>query len=117
MKIVFWGTPHFAVPSLEAIIQAGHEVSCVISQPDRRRGRGSSISPSPVKNRAMEMNIPVFTPNSVRKDIELNQALISIQADIFIVVAFGQILPKSILEIPSLTIDSPITIISSSSVR
>ena len=62
MKILFWGTPRYAVPSLEALHAAGHTIVAVVTQPDRRRGRGKALQPSPVKERALQLGVPVFTP-------------------------------------------------------
>ncbi len=102
MKIVFWGTPRYAAENLTKIVNAGHEVIAVITQPDRKRGRGKSLSPSPVKQTAIDIGIPVFTTQSIRKDQITKEILISLKADIYIVVAFGQILPREILDQPQL---------------
>ncbi|MFM8524760.1 MAG: methionyl-tRNA formyltransferase [Cyanobacteriota bacterium] len=102
MKLVFWGTPAYAVPSLNALVDAGHQVLAVVSQPDRRRGRGRSLQPSPVKQRALDLGLPVFTPERIRHDIETQQALDALGADLYVVVAFGQILPAEVLAQPPL---------------
>lgn len=99
MKIVFMGTPDFSVETLKQILAAGHEVSLVVTQPDRPRGRGKKPSFSPVKEYAMEQNIPCFQPEKIR-DESCMEILQEEQADIFVVVAFGQILPQRILDIP-----------------
>ena len=99
MKIVFMGTPDFSVETLKQILAAGHEVSLVVTQPDRPRGRGKKPSFSPVKEYAMEQNIPCFQPEKIR-DESCMEILQKEQADIFVVVAFGQILPQRILDIP-----------------
>ena len=99
MKVVFMGTPDFAVPCLEALISNGHEVVLCITQPDKPKGRSQILTPPPVKVTAMEKNIPVFQPVSMKTDetyIKLKEA----EADVFIVVAFGKILPQRILDIP-----------------
>jgi hypothetical protein len=96
MKIVFWGTPAYAVPSLDALVAAGHAVLAVVSQPDRRRGRGKELQPSPVKRRALELGLPVFTPERIRHDQATQHALGQLQADVYVVVAFGQILPAEV---------------------
>jgi methionyl-tRNA formyltransferase len=93
MKILFWGTPPYAVPSLDALLRAGHEVVGVVSQPDRRRGRGKQLIPSAVKARAMDLGLPVFTPSRIRRDGECQTDLAALGADAYVVVAFGQILP------------------------
>ena len=100
MKILFWGTPTYAVPTLDALSSAGHEIVGVVTQPDRRRGRGKQLIPSPVKARAVELGVPVFTPERIRKDLQCQQDLADLNADLSVVVAFGQILPNSVLEQP-----------------
>jgi len=102
MRILFWGTPPYAVPSLEALLADGHQVVGVVSQPDRRRGRGSTLSPSPVKQRALDLGLPMFTPERLRRDLPLQAQLASLDAEIGVVVAYGQILPKAVLEQPPL---------------
>ncbi len=102
MKIIFWGTPKYAIPTLDALIKDGNEILCVVTQPDKRRTRGRDKSPSPIKERAQEYKIPVITTSSIRKDVVTKEKIKSLNADIFIVVAFGQILPKDILELPRL---------------
>ena len=102
MKILFWGTPAYAVPSLDALVAAGHELVGVVSQPDRRRGRGKQLMPSPVKARALELGRPVFTPERIRREPTLQRQLASLGADAYVVVAFGQILPPEVLAQPPL---------------
>ena len=102
MKILFWGTPAYALPSLEALVGAGHSLVGVVSQPDRRRGRGKQLQPSPVKARALELGIPVFTPERIRRDDACQQQLAALGADVSVVVAFGQILPPAVLTQPPL---------------
>ncbi|SAY38877.1 methionyl-tRNA formyltransferase [Candidatus Synechococcus spongiarum] len=102
MRILFWGTPTYAVPCLDALITAGHGVVGVVSQPDRRRGRGGWPQPSPVKRRAMDLGLPVWTTPSLRQDAALKQQLAELAADVFVVVAFGQILPPEMLAQPRL---------------
>lgn len=96
MRIIFAGTPEFAVTPLNALIKH-HQVVAVFTQPDRRAGRGKKLSASPVKQIALLEDIPVFQPTSLRDQASLIQSL---QADLMVVVAYGMILPKSILEIP-----------------
>ncbi len=100
MKIVFWGTPKYAAENLINIVNAGNEVIAVVTQPDRKRGRGKELTPSPVKQTANDLGIPVLSTPSIRKDQKTKDILIGLKADIYIVVAFGQILPKEILDIP-----------------
>ena len=104
MKILFWGTPAYAVPSLEVLVQAGHELVGVVTQPDRRRGRGSALVPSAVKARSLELapEVPVFTPVRIRKDLAMQAELAALGADISVVVAFGQLLPIEVLQQPPL---------------
>ncbi len=102
MKILFWGTPAYAVPSLEALVAAGHELVGVVSQPDRRRGRGKELMASPVKARALELALPVFTPQRIRRDCECQAELAALGAEVSVVVAFGQILPQAVLDQPPL---------------
>jgi methionyl-tRNA formyltransferase len=102
MRILFWGTPAYAVPTLEALHGAGHTLVGVVSQPDRRRGRGGALSPSPVKQRALELGLPVFTPERVRRDMAFQDQLASLEAEVSVVVAYGQILPKTVLDQPPL---------------
>lgn len=101
MKVLFWGTPAYAVPSLEALAAAGHELVGVVSQPDRRRGRGKELLPSPVKARALELGLPVVTPQRIRREPELQAQLAALGADVYVVVAFGQILPPQVLAQPA----------------
>lgn len=99
MNIVFMGTPDFAVPSLKALIDE-FGVKAVYTQPDRPKGRGKKLAMSPVKEVAVENNVTVFQPNSLRKEPEAVEALKALEPDFIIVVAFGQILPKEVLDIP-----------------
>ncbi len=103
MKIVFFGTPQFAVPTLEAlIVNPEFEVVAVVTQPDKRRGRGNELSASPIKSVAVAHQIPVWQPKSVKKDAETLEKLQASQADGFVVVAYGQILSQAILDMPKL---------------
>ena len=97
MKVVFMGTPDFSVGTLEALVEAGHEVVLVVTQPDKPKGRGKEMQFTPVKECALKYNIPVFQPRRVR-ETECIEELRKYPADIMVVVAFGQILPKEILE-------------------
>jgi len=99
MKVVFMGTPDFAVGALEAIIEAGHLVTAVVTQPDKPKGRGKEVQMSPVKACAIKHDIPVFQPAKI-KAAEAVETLCTYQADIFVVAAFGQILSEEILEMP-----------------
>lgn len=98
MRIVFMGTPEFAVPSLRALCEHGYEVAGVFTQPDRPRGRGNRLSPSPVKEYALSQGIPVFQPEKIRRDgVDDLRAL---APDLCVTAAFGQILSQEILDIP-----------------
>ncbi|MCM1123027.1 MAG: methionyl-tRNA formyltransferase, partial [Eubacterium sp.] len=99
MKIVFMGTPDFAVGALEAIIQAGHQVAAVVTQPDKPRGRGKEVQVTPVKACALAHDIPVFQPVKI-KESDAVETLRGYGAGIFVVAAFGQILSEEILSMP-----------------
>ncbi|WP_457641541.1 methionyl-tRNA formyltransferase [Persephonella sp.] len=100
MRIVFWGTPDFAVESLKALLNSDHDIVAVVTQPDKPKGRGKKVQPSPVKVVALEHNIPVFQPEKVKNNKQLYQELKKLNPDIFVVVAYGKILPKEIIELP-----------------
>jgi len=100
MKVVFFGTPDFAVPSLEALVEHSRiEVLSAVTQPDKPKGRGKKLIPSPVKEVAAANNIPVLQPKRVKKDAALQQ-LREMKANVFVVAAYGQILSSEILEMP-----------------
>ena len=99
MKVIYMGTPDFSVGALEAIIKAGHEVVLVVTQPDKPKGRGKAMQASPVKECALSHGLEVFQPTKIRES-ENVEYLRKFDADIFVVAAFGQILPKSILDMP-----------------
>ena len=96
MKIVYMGTPDFAVPPLAALVQNGYEVTAVVTQPDKPKGRGKTLMPTPVKEEAMKHDIPVYQPLKVREP-EFVETLKKLEPDMIIVAAFGQIIPASIL--------------------
>lgn len=98
MRVIFMGTPDFSVGTLEALVQAGHEVVLAVTQPDRPKGRGGKMQYTPVKEKALEYDIPVFQPVKVREK-SCVEKLDSYKADVMVVVAFGQILPREILEL------------------
>lgn len=99
MKIVYMGTPDFAVPPLAALVQNGYEVTAVVTQPDKPKGRGKTLLPTPVKEEAMKHDIPVYQPLKVREP-EFVETLKKLEPDMIIVAAFGQIIPKTILDMP-----------------
>lgn len=98
MRIVFMGTPDFSVGALEALIEAGHDIVAVVTQPDKKKGRGGQMQMTPVKEVALKHNLTVYQPVKAR-DEEFVTLLREIAPDVIVVIAFGQILPKSILEI------------------
>lgn len=100
LNIVFMGTPEFAVPSLEKLIEFGHNVMLVITQPDKPRGRGKKISYSPVKECAIKNNIDVFQPQKLKNNKEVFDKLRKLNPDLIVVAAYGKILPEEILQIP-----------------
>src|SRR5690606_4900704 len=99
MKLIFAGTPDFAVPALEALVEAGHEVVLVLTQPDRPSGRGMKLTPSPVKATALAHQIPVFQPHTL-KDTDTQARIEQVQADAMIVAAYGLIIPSVVLQMP-----------------
>ena len=99
MRVIFMGTPDFAVGTLEEIIKAGHEVALVVTQPDKPKGRGNAMQFPPVKECALAHNLAVFQPKKIREE-ENVAYLRNYHADIIVVAAFGQLLPKSILDMP-----------------
>lgn len=99
MKIVFMGTPDFSVNALENIVKAGHDVVGVITQPDKPKGRGGKMQYTPVKEKALELGLDVYQPQRV-KEPEFIEKLIEMNPDAIVVIAFGQILPKEILDMP-----------------
>jgi len=101
MKIVFAGTPDFAVPTLKMLLQSGHEVCAVYTQPDRPAGRGRKLTPSPVKMVAQEAAIPVYQPLNFKSETD-QQVLKDLQPDLMVVVAYGLILPQVVLDTPRL---------------
>ncbi|MBD1805019.1 methionyl-tRNA formyltransferase [Microcoleus sp. FACHB-SPT15] len=103
MRVVFFGTPQFAVPSLERLVNHSEfEVLGVVTQPDKRRGRGNQLTPSPVKAVALTHQLPVWQPKRVKKDADTLTQLRQTEADVFVVVAYGQILSQEILDMPKL---------------
>ena len=99
MRIVFMGTPDFSVPALKALVEVGHQVIAVVTQPDKPKGRGKEVQMTPVKIQAMEYGIPVYQPAKVR-EASFVEVLQGLEADVYVVIAFGQILPKAVLELP-----------------
>ena len=100
MNIVFMGTPDFAAKSLESIYHAGHNILAVVTNPDRPKGRGMKMIMTPVKEFALQNNIPVYQPEKVKDNVEFLELLKELKPDAICVVAYGKILPKSILDVP-----------------
>ena len=101
MRIVFMGTPDFSVGTLRALAEAGHQIVGVVSQPDKPRGRGKALAPTPVKEEALRLGLPVYQPEKVREE-GFVQTLRELEPDVIVVVAFGQIIPESILSLAPL---------------
>lgn len=99
MKIIFMGTPDFSVPALEALVNGGHQVIAAVTQPDKPKGRGKSVLMTPVKQKALDLGIPVYQPEKVREEDFLS-LIEGLKPDVIVVAAFGQILPKRLLMIP-----------------
>ena len=101
-KVIFMGTPAFAVPALDALSETGCEIVCVYTQPDRRAGRGRRLTTPPVKQAAIERGLPVFQPASLRRDEEARGHIASLGPDLIVVVAYGLFLPSDTLVVPPL---------------
>ena len=102
LKLVFCGTPQFAVPTLEALLKAGHEVALVVSQPDRPTGRDQRLTAPPVKQSALAAGLPVTQPEKIRNNAEFRARLEAIASDAIVVVAYGRIIPPWMLKLPRL---------------
>jgi methionyl-tRNA formyltransferase len=101
-SFVFCGTPRFAVPTLEALVHAGFPVRLVVTQPDKPRGRGLALAPSPVKQSALALDLPVAQPESIKNDDEFRSRLIGLKPDAIIVVGYGRIIPQWMIDLPPL---------------
>jgi len=100
MKIVFWGTPSFSIKSLEKLHSSDNEIIGVVTQPDKKRSRGSKLISSPVKKRSLELGLSVYMPEKIKENSLEKEKILNLDADIYIVVAFGQILPSEVLSKP-----------------
>ena len=100
MNIIFWGTPDYSIESLKILINSHHKISAVITQPDKKRSRGSKLIASPIKKIALDHDIPVFTPNKIKNNTRFIETLKSFNSDVFVVIAYGKILSSEILSIP-----------------
>ena len=103
VTLIFLGTPAFAVPTLEALVSAGHKILAVYTQPDRPKGRGGDLAQSPVKQAALRLNLPVYQPERIRRPESVDQ-LRALSPEAMVIVGYGQIIPQSILDIPPLGI-------------
>jgi len=100
MNLVFCGTPRFAVPTLEKLVEAGHAVPLVITQPDRPRGRGMEVTFSPVKDAAQRLNLAIFQPAQIKNNQEFRERLFELRPDAIIVVGYGRIIPQWMIDLP-----------------
>jgi methionyl-tRNA formyltransferase len=102
LNLVFCGTPRFAVPTLEKLVEAGFQIELVVTQPDKPRGRGMEMSPSPVKQRALELGLPVVQPDSIKNNEEFRSELLSLKPEAIIVVGYGRLIPQWMIDLPQL---------------
>ena len=102
LKLVFCGTPNFAVPTLEKLVEAGHSVPLVVTQPDRPRGRGMEVAVSPVKDAAVRLGIAILQPATIKNNTEFRDQLVAIAPDAIIVVGYGRIIPQWMIDLPQL---------------
>src|SRR5579864_6174484 len=102
LTLVFCGTPRFAVPTLEALVQAGFQVALVVTQPDKPRGRGLELAPSPVKESALALQLAITQPESIKSNDEFRVQLTTLQPDAIIVVGYGRIIPQWMIDLPRL---------------
>ena len=100
MILVFCGTPRFAVPTLERLVEAGHSVPLVVTQPDRPRGRGMEVAVSPVKDTAIRLGIAVLQPATIKNNTEFHDQLAAIRPDAIVVVGYGRIIPQWMIDLP-----------------
>ncbi|MGO8984783.1 MAG: methionyl-tRNA formyltransferase [Terriglobales bacterium] len=104
MLLVFCGTPRFAVPTLDKLVEARHSIPLVVTQPDRPRGRGMGLALSPVKDAAMRLSIPVVQPAAIKNNTEFRDLLVSIKPDAIIVVGYGRLIPQWMIDLPRLEV-------------
>ncbi|HEX6905972.1 MAG TPA: methionyl-tRNA formyltransferase [Terriglobales bacterium] len=102
MNLVFCGTPRFAVPTLEKLVSSGFEVRLVVTQPDKPRGRGLELAPSPVKSRALELGLPVIQPDKIKNNEEFRAQLAALEPQAIVVVGYGRIIPQWMIDLPPL---------------
>src|SRR5256885_13064958 len=99
-NLVFCGTPRFAVPTLERLVEAGFRIQLVVTQPDKPRGRGMEVSPSPVKKRALELGLPVVQPDKIKNNEEFRARLSTLKPESIVVVGYGRIIPQWMIDLP-----------------
>ena len=102
MRLVFCGTPRFAVPTLEKLVSSGFEVRLVVTQPDKPRGRGLELAPSPVKNRALDLGLPLVQPDKIKNNEDFRAQLAALQPEAIVVVGYGRIIPQWMIDLPPL---------------
>jgi len=102
LNLVFCGTPRFAVPTLSKLVEAGHQVHLVVTQPDKPRGRGLELAPSPVKQRALELGLRITQPDKIKNNLEFRDQLAAIHPDAIVVVGYGRIIPQWMIDLPRL---------------
>src|SRR6201997_5701521 len=102
LSLIFCGTPRFAVPALEKLAAAGHRIHLVVTQPDRPKGRGLELVPSPVKQSALNLNLPIAQPDRIKTNEDFRSQLTAIKPDAIIVVGYGRIIPQWMLDLPPL---------------
>src|SRR5580700_6134083 len=102
LNLVFCGTPRFAVPVLDKLVEAGFQVQLVVTQPDRPKGRGLELVSSPVKQRALQLVLPIAQPESIKKNDVFRAELTALKPDAIIVVGYGRIVPQWMLDLPPL---------------
>jgi methionyl-tRNA formyltransferase len=102
LNLVFCGTPRFAVPTLEKLVEAGFRIQLVVTQPDKPRGRGMELAPSPVKQRALELGLPVMQPDKIKNNEEFRSQLSTLKPDANIVVGYGRLIPPWMIDLPPL---------------
>ncbi|HEV2116900.1 MAG TPA: methionyl-tRNA formyltransferase [Terriglobales bacterium] len=100
MRLVFCGTPRFAVPTLEKLVSSGFQVRLVVTQPDKPRGRGLELAPSPVKNRALELGLPLAQPDKIKNNEDFREQLAALQPEAIVVVGYGRIIPQWMIDLP-----------------
>ena len=102
LNLVFCGTPRFAVPTLEKLVEAGSRIQLVVTQPDKPRGRGMELTPSPVKQRALELGLPVAQPDKIKNNEEFRSQLSTLKPDAIIIVGYGRLIPQWMIDLPAL---------------